>query len=220
MNLAGAAVAVLLAITTQNVRVGLPPPEARHDIRQAAEHSSIVLTQEMGRRDASRFAPAGWGTSHVTGLRQGDCATYYDRATWRKTGQRAVLLTHAPFRAGTRYALVTHLRGQGTTLAVVCVHMITRSLTRRVVYRHGMDRLRSLLSRLTAAHVVVGGDWNRDWSQRAPLAGFSTRRPPTPTHDTRRIDYAWWKGAAYRTMRVVGHTYSDHNGVRVWLRLR
>ena len=128
--------------------------------------------------------PPGWGTDHHRGLRQGDCATYYDRALWRKTGSRVVRLTDAPFRAGTRYALITHLRGQGTTLAVVCVHMITKSLARRAVYAHGMDRLRSTLSGLTAAHVVVGGDWNRVWPQRAPLSGLphprSLRHRPAP----------------------------------------
>lgn len=221
MNLTGALAAVVLTITTQNVRVSLPPPLAHHDITQAAQHSSVLFTQEMGLRDARRFAPPGWGTAHAQGLRQGDCATYYDRDLWRKTGSRAVLLTHAPFRAGTRYALVTHLRGQGTTLDVVCVHMITKSLARRAVYHRGMDRLRALLSRLTAAHVVVGGDWNRNWSQRAPLSGYHTRKPPAPTGSHGgRIDYLWWRGAAERTIRVIGHTASDHQGVRVRLRLR
>lgn len=132
-----------------------------------------------------------------------------------------VRLTDAPFRAGTRYALITRLKGQGTTLAVVCVHLITKSLARRAVYAHGMDRLRSALSGLTAAHVIVGGDWNRVWPKRAPLHGYRTHEPPAPTGARGgRIDYLWWKGARERTIRVVGHTASDHQGVRVRLRLR
>jgi endonuclease/exonuclease/phosphatase (EEP) superfamily protein YafD len=83
-----------------------------------------------------------------------------------------------------------------------------------------MVRLRLLLSRLHVPHVVVGGDWNRVWPLRAPLAGFGTREPPAATGSRGgRIDFLWWKGAGERTIRVIGHTYSDHNGVRVGLRL-
>lgn len=227
MNVSGAVVALILTITTQNVRQGMPPPEARHDIHQAAVNSSVLFTQEMGQRRAARFAPAGWGTAHHAGLRQGDCATYWDNSVWREQRNFLTLLTNAPFRAGTRYALTTilHLRGDPTvTMAAVCVHMVTRSLTRRTVYAHGMDRLRALLDRMAKyPYVVVGGDWNRVWSKRARVAGYSSKEPPAPTgtHGG-RIDYFWWQrlNIDYRSIRVIGHTYSDHQGLRMRLALR
>jgi hypothetical protein len=224
MNLAAGLVAVVLTITTQNVKVTLPPPAAHHDINQAAEHSSIVFTQEMGLRRARNFAPRNWGTAHAAGLRQGDCATYWDRAVWRERNSYPTLLTHAPFRAGTRYALTTvlHLRHTSVTVAAVCVHMITRTLQRSRVYSRGMDRLQALLDRLALRYpVVVGGDWNRDWSRRVPMVGYHTARPPHSTGGGARIDYfRWGHDFGERSIRVIGDTRSDHNGVRMRLALR
>ena len=207
MNLAAAVVAAVLTITTQNVRVGLPPPAVHHDINQAAQHSSIVFTQEMGERRAARFAPKGWGTAHHAGLRQGDCATYWDRSVWKERRSFVTLLTDAPFKAGLRYALTTvlHLRGDPTvTMAAVCVHMITKSIPRRAWYARGMDRLRALLTRM----------------ERYP---YGSKEPPSATGGRGgRVDYFWWQrlNIDYRSIRVIHHTFSDHNGVRMRLALR
>src|SRR4029077_7002924 len=91
-TIAGPLAGLLLSVTSQNVQQGLPPAQARHDIAHAASRASIVITQEMGLRAASRFAPAGWGTAHHRGFAQGDCATYWDKAVWRKdrTGVRLI----------------------------------------------------------------------------------------------------------------------------------
>src|SRR5262245_4433392 len=111
-------------VTTQNVRQGLPLRQARHDIRQAAEHSSLVVTQEMGTRVDERFAPEGWGWVHFSGLRRGDCATFYDRGVWRLVRAWIKPITFAQFRAGHRFVLATVLRNRasGNRLGLVCVH--------------------------------------------------------------------------------------------------
>ena len=227
MNLAAAVVAAVLTITTQNVRVGLPPPAVHHDINQAAQHSSIVFTQEMGERRAARFAPKGWGTAHHAGLRQGDCATYWDRSVWKERRSFVTLLTDAPFKAGLRYALTTvlHLRGDPTvTMAAVCVHFLPTTIPRHVWFDRGMDRLRALLHRMEQyPYVVVGGDWNRVWPKRARIAGYGSKEPPSATGGRGgRVDYFWWQrlNIDYRSIRVIHHTFSDHNGVRMRLALR
>ena len=225
MNLLGAVVGIALTITTQNVRVGLPPPEAHHDINQAAAHSSIVFTQEMALRDVQRFAPSGWGSAHFSGLRRGDCATYWNRSVWTRVNAWTVPLTWAGFRAGHRFALVTILRGHGLTLAVVCVHSITHSTrpARRPVFARGMARLNVVLQRLRTKYpVVVGGDWNRGWTQRARFTGFrSVETHGTTSGGGGHIDYFEWSPRVrFGSQRVIGHTFSDHNGVRLHLRLR
>lgn len=220
--LAATIAAVALTITTQNVRVGLPPPAVHHDIDQAAVHSSVVLTQEMGKRRAARFAPRGWGTSHAAGLRQGDCATYWDRDVWHRRATWVRPITWASFRAGHRFAQVTTLRGRGTTLAVVCVHSITRSLERTGTFNRGMVRLGRVLHRLEQRneHVVVGGDWNRVYPERHRFAGFSSVSPARPTGPRGgRVDYLYWHHARHTGDRVITGTRSDHNGFRVHLRL-
>ena len=227
MNLAVAVVVTVLTITTQNVRAGMPPERVRHDVHQAAEQSSVVFTQEMFYRRAAAFAPSGWGTAHHAGNRKGDCATYWDRSRWRERRSFVTLLTNAPFHTGLKYALTTvlHLRGHPrVTMAAVCVHMMTRSIPRRAWYARGMDRLRDLLSRLDRyPYVVVGGDWNRGWPQRARIAGYDSKKPPEATGGQGgRIDYFWWQrlNIDYRSIRVIGHTFSDHNGTRMSLALR
>lgn len=225
MNLASAIVAVALTITTQNVRVGMPPSAAHHDINQAAEKSSVVFTQEMGLRRAFRFAPHGWGTSHFSGIRRGDCATYWNKAVWHRVGSWTRQLTYANFRAGHRFALITVLRGRGTTLATVCVHSITSSMAsvhRRAVFRRGMHRLARVLYLLRErhSHVVVGGDWNRAWSNRARFPGFTSVKPSRPTGGHGFIDYFYWnRPTDYRWLRVISNTRSDHDGLRAHLRL-
>lgn len=227
-----ASVALALAaftITTQNVRVTLPPREATHDIRQAARHSSVVMTQEMKHRQAWRFRPAGWGSSHapsMPGVRRidrGDCATYWDRSRWHKLRAYAVPITYAPFKHGHRWALVTILRSvprPAVRLAVVNVHMVTRTLDRRAVFARGVSRLRALVAVLRAeiGPVVVGGDWNRRYLLRARFRGLDSQRPPRGTiPNGGRIDYVFTTGRV-AGVRVIGRTYSDHNGVRFRLR--
>ena len=186
-----------------------------------------MFTQEMGLRRAARFAPARWGTVHHAGLRQGDCATYWDRRVAERAASFVTLLTNAPFRAGLRYALtsVLRLRGNPTvTMAAVCVHMITKTLSRRAVYRPRNDRLHDLLVRMERyPYVVVGGDWNRVWPKRVRIAGYGSKEPPSATGGRGgRIDYFWWQrlNIDYRSIRVIHHTFSDHNGVRMRLALR
>lgn len=223
MNLAAALTAVVLTITTQNVKVGMDPDHARHDIRQAAEHSSVVITQEMGYRHTRLFAPKGWASAHFMGSARGDCATFWDKAVWTERRHWTNLLTTGAFKNGHRYSLTTILRGQGTVVAVVCIHMITRWGDRIPTEREGMRNLGALLHRLTARypHVVVGGDWNRRWANRARFTGFRSQSPSKATFSPHasRIDYFQWHGARVLRQRVVGHTYSDHNGLRTHLRL-
>jgi hypothetical protein len=220
-----------VTVTTQNVRVGMSPAHSRHDILQAAQHSSVLVTQEMGKRVARRYAPPGWGTAHFAGLRRGDCATYWNRDMWRLHHAWTRIITWASFRAGHRFVLATTLRGvgpyQGKRLAVVCVHSITRSETaaRRPVFNRGMDRLGDLLSALRSRYryVVVGGDWNRIWSKRRQFAGMGSVSPSRSTGPKGgRVDYFEWTTPAmrYAGERIIGNTYSDHNGTRVHLKLR
>ena len=215
-----------IGITTQNVRVTLPPAQARHDVRQAAARGSVLFAQEMGRRGAGRFRPAGWGSAQAAGPFRGNCATFYNRHVWRLRSWRAVRLldenlpAHPP--QGHIWALVTVLTG-AETLAGVCVHMPTKRAGDGV-YAPALRRLRALLARLSSRYprVVVGGDWNRDYSRRPALAGFRAARPPAPTHSPGvRIDYIYAHRPAHiARVRVIGRTYSDHNGVRVWVRNR
>ena len=212
-----------LTVTTQNVRVTLGPVHARHDIRQAAEHSSVVFTQEMGKRRARRFAPAGWGVAHFSGLRRGDCATYWDRSRWRLVRAYPFRVAHEPFRAGHRWAVVTVLRRvghPGVRLAAVNVHLFTRTVFRRPAWRRAITRIRDVAERLVARYprVVMGGDWNRTWGRRATFRGFSSASPAGRTGPKGgRVDYLFWHGERFRRIRVIGHTYSDHDGTRVWL---
>lgn len=234
--------AASLALTTQNVQAGLPPAQARHDIRQAAAGSSVVLAQEMGRRVAPRFAPPGWGWAHFGGLRRGDCAAYWNRAQWRLVRTWPTQLTFAtlPLGRGHRWALTTILRGvgirSGIRLAVVCVHQITHALDRQPTYRYGTHRLALLLARLATHHryVAVGGDWNMPYPQdhRLRLSGFPARvlpaqglagrAPAAPTGPKGgRVDY-WYTqrpGLAAIGGAVLRGTYSDHDGSRIRLRL-
>lgn len=213
----GQLAALALVVATQNVRVTLPPPEAQHDIRQAAAgRTSIVLTQEMGRRAAWKYRPAGWGSAHFPyGVRRADCATYFDRARWRKVSAWPRQISYAPFVAGHRWALITVLRDRssGVRVATVCVHLITRTLARSAVFERSTDRLRAIVGRLRARYgaVVVGGDWNRPWRQRAPFLGCRTL-------PARAVDYIWGCGVQPMGSRAIRHTYSDHDGVRMWMR--
>jgi hypothetical protein len=210
---------VAIAIATQNVYVGLPPDRARHDIRQATAQSSIVLTQEMGSRHAREFAPRGWAVAHRLGPWVGDCATFYDTSVWRRRDWWTFPITKSDaFPGGHRFGLVTVLHGHGTTVAAVCVHMITQPRNRPDVEAAGVRRLRAQLAALRATypHVVVGGDWNRAFSWRPFLPHMRATRPPRPTHSPGvRIDYIYAETPrTVRRIAVIGHTYSDHNGVR------
>lgn len=203
-------------ITTQNVRRGIAPAHVRHDVRQAAAAGSVLLTQEMGWRHPRRFRPPGWSVAHVGAGRRGDCATFYDRDVWRLRRSYVVPL---PAR---RWALVAVLTGRHP-LAAVCVHMPTHNVSRGV-YWSGIDRLRPLLRRLSSRfrHVAVGGDWNNVYRTRARFRGFTSARPPAGTGPKGgRVDYVYVRRPAHiARVRIIRHTYSDHNGVRVWVRNR
>lgn len=219
-------------IGTQNVRNTLPPLRARHDLRQTADGASILLAQEMQRRRASWYAPAGWGATHYRGrgirLNRGDCATYWDRSRWTLVRSYPYQLTYADYPGGhgRRWALVTILRGHGETIAAVCVHMLTRALDRPLVYRHGVARLHALTARLAQSfRVVVGGDWNlgHPWDERTRLVGFpaaafhawSSRATVRRTTARARLDYFYWSGFTFRHIARISPTYSDHDGVRL-----
>jgi hypothetical protein len=223
VGLSLAAPASAVTVTTQNVRRGLPLAEARHDIRQAAEFSSVVFTQEMHNRRASRFAPARWGASHYGPGSRGDCATFWDRDVWRLVSSWPVRISHEPFRAGTRWALVTVLRRVGRPdirLAAVNVHLFTHTVFRPRAWRRAMARIRDVGERLVARYpaVVMGGDWNRTWGRRATFPGFVSAEPPRRTGPKGgRVDYVFWHGLRFRGIRVIGGTFSDHEGTRVRL---
>jgi hypothetical protein len=215
------------AVTTQNVRVTLGPAHARHDIRQAAARGSVLFTQEMSRRNAARFRPAGWGSAHAARPRvnnRGDCATFYRRSAWRLRRSYVVPLVntytpHVPTN-GQRWALVAVLTGR-EALAAVCVHMPTHAVSRRL-YWAGIGRLRTLLARLSARYprVIVGGDWNNGYPTRARFRGFVARRPPAATGPRGgRVDYLYTRRPA-RIARIgtIRRTFSDHNGMRIWVR--
>lgn len=211
-------------VTTQNVRAGLPRAEARHDVRQAAERSSVVFAQEMAHRRAARFAPAHWGAVHFVGPRRGDCATFYDRRVWRVVRAYPFRVSAAPFRAGHRYAVVAVLRRvghPGAELATVNVHLFTHTVHRPRAWRRATNRLGRLVGALAAHHarVVVGGDWNRTWPRRARFPGYASAEPSRQTGPKGgRVDFLYWHGERFHGSRVIGHTYSDHEGVRVRLR--
>lgn len=213
--------ALLLVVATQNVLRTMPPDQARHDIRHAAAHSSILVTQEMFTRRAARFRPAGWGSAHFPGPR-GDCATYWQRRSWKAQRAWPVRVSRATFPHGSRWALVTLLRAQqsGQLLAVICVHLITHSLARRAVYGRSADRLRTLVARLRQRMpVVIGGDWNRVWRLRARFPGCASQRPPAGTGPSGgRVDYLLGCGLQPAGAHVIWHTYSDHNGLRASFR--
>jgi hypothetical protein len=207
----------------------MPFQHARHDILQATEHSSVVVTQEMAFRHAQRFAPSGWRSAHFAGLRRGDCATYWNRDLWRLHSAWTRQITWASFRAGHRFALATTFHGvgpmKGRRLAVVCVHSITKSLARNATFNRGMNRLGDLLSALRDRYryVVVGGDWNRVWSKRRQFAGMGSASPSRSTGPRGgRVDYFEWTTPPmrYAGSRIIGNTYSDHNGTRIHLELR
>lgn len=210
-----------IGITTQNIYRGLTPAHARHDVRQAAGAGSVVFAQEMFTRHARRLRPAGWAAAHMAGPYRGDCAVFYRRAVWRLRAAYVVPLTNAPTRLpsnGHRRAIVAVLTGR-QTWAGVCVHMPTQHAP-TAAYAAGVRRLRALLARLSArfAFVAVGGDWNRGYWRRPRLPGFVAARPPRATgpHGG-RVDYVYVRRPArIARVRDIGHTYSDHNGVRIW----
>jgi endonuclease/exonuclease/phosphatase family metal-dependent hydrolase len=235
-GLAAALAALSLTVTTQNVRVGLPADQVRHDVGLASRHSTIVLTQEMRGRHARFYAPAGWGAAQLGRGMRGDCATYWKRSAWELRRAWLVPLTRATFLRGHRWALVTVLRGAQATVVTVCLHMAPRALDRRPSYRHGMAQLAALVDRLRRhwRYVLVGGDWNRAWgadhSQRLvgfpavalPRHGMRSWAPPRATGPKGgRPDYFYWRSPAIRatSLHVIGHTFSDHQGARIHLRL-
>lgn len=210
-------------VTTQNVRVGLSAAHARHDIGRAADVGGVVFAQEMRGRHARYFRPPGWGSAQRGVGMRADCATFYDRADWRRIRAWTFPYQFATFPRGHRWALVTVLRSRAdprVTVATVNVHSVTRSLERRAVFAAGMARLGRLAARLTASwgRVVLGGDLNRAWPLRARFRGFVSLAPPRPTGPKGgRPDYVYAHGLRPTSARVVGHTYSDHNGARVTL---
>lgn len=221
-KVAASIIGAVLVLTTQNVKVTLPPDKAAHDIRQAAQYSSVVFTQEMFYRDAGRFAPAGWGSAHHPGRNRGDCATYWDRDVWQRLAAFLVPITWATFKHGHRWALVTVLRGHGVTVAAVCVHLITRFRFHPIATRNGTRRLAALTARLRDrwGRVVIGGDWNRPFSRRPDFPGFRSGWPPRGTGPRGgRPDYVLTTRPV-EAVHVVGHTWSDHNGVRYRLGIR
>ena len=216
--------AAALVVTTQNVQLGMTPAHVRHDIRHAAEYSSVVMTQEMFYRHAARYAPPGWGTAHWIGRPRGDCAVYWDRDRWRLVGSYVVPITWATFPRGHRTALVTVLRGHGVTVGAVCVHMFTHTLFRPLAWGNGVRRVSALAARLRArwGHVVIGGDWNRNWLDRPRIGPrFVSARSPADTGPKGgRPDFVYWAGARRTApVRVIRGTYSDHNGTRYRLAL-
>jgi len=214
----GQLAALVLVVATQNVRVGMPPYQARHDIRQAAALSSVVLTQEMGYRRAVEFRPAGWRSAHFAGTWPGDCATYWQRSTWRELRSWVRPVSFASFPYGHRWLLATVLRHRrsGQRVAFVCVHLITHGLRRPQVEARSIARVRRQVRQLRATMpVVVGGDWNRPYGQRARFHGCHSLRPGRAG----RVDYVWGCGMrAVRTV-VLAPTYSDHDGVRARFRV-
>jgi hypothetical protein len=211
----GALASLLLVIATQNVSHSLPRDDARHDIARAAQHSSVVVTQEMGQRHAALLAPAGWGVAHAAGPRRGDCATYWKRTRWHLIRSWVRQLTYAPIPAGHRWAQVAILRHGSTQLAVVCIHMLTRG--HRPAYRRGMHRLHQLLASLPQRHVVVGGDWNLPPYRAHPIWPHS--QPARTGPHGGRDDWLSWHGARFRHRVILYGTRSDHDGVRLRLAL-
>jgi len=177
----------------------------------------------MSRRHAARFAPAGWRSVQATRPRlgyRGDCATFYDASRWRLRTSYVVRLLDVRTRHpsnGRRWALVAVLTG-AQPLAAVCVHLPTHGVSRRL-YGRAVDNLRPTLRRLSAryGHVVIGGDWNRHYRYRPRFRGFVAYRPPAGTgpHGG-RVDYLYVRRPdAITGARVIRHTYSDHDGMRV-----
>jgi endonuclease/exonuclease/phosphatase (EEP) superfamily protein YafD len=245
----GAAADTQITITTQNVRYSLPPWQAAHDIRQAAQHSSIVLLQEMAGRRAARYRPAGWASAQATGRPYAarECPALWSARVWSLRRHSTRLLARSDlFPSATRYASVTVLRHRaaGFRAAVVCLHLIPHverhgrptALPRQRVLSRELATVYDLARTLAARYrvVVVGGDWNinaraddrvrhRGWPARVmPTAGYRHQwqlRYTRPTLGRRWVDTLWVHGAQLRSTRTVAPTYSDHNGARVRIRL-
>lgn len=201
-------------ITTQNVRVTLPPGQARADIRQAAEHSSLLLLQEMHRRWAHRYEPPRWGHAQAPQggpLHRRDCAVMWSHQVWAERGQKVPRLSSGgTFEGADRWAVLVQLqhRASRARAIVVCVHLSPRPA------RNQLQRqtLLPLLASLRADLVVVGGDWNR----RRPQLAAQLHRRGYVSGGGNRVDSVWWRRPARQVApwRVIRPTFSDHDGVR------
>ena len=240
---------VRVTVTTANVKASLPRWQARADIRRAtAGATSVVLAQEMWPRNVRRLAPAGWGSWHpdrpVPGCR--DNAVLWDRAVWRLGNHRGHRLHWAALVGNCAAVAILVHRRTGLRLPVVGVHLLPhvdanghpRPLPRLVPFHRSVDRTLALALALWERRglVLVGGDWNVDWSDdhRVSARPFPSRhfRPhfdsnwgrlpwTRPTHGHRRIDTLWWsesRGLWPLDSDTLRGTWSDHNFVRVSLR--
>lgn len=232
--------------TTQNVRVTLGKTRAAHDIRRALDGSDLLLTQEMGGRHATRFAPAGIGVMQPPDRAARELAIYYRRSQLEAVGSFPILF-HASrlFRSATRYALVAVFRTRtapSRCLVAVDVHMIPhieraghpRALPRRTLVRRALDRLAAFVHTYRrGCGLLIGGDWNvdgyADRRVRSPVFPYAHLAPlglrsswavfhARDTLGSRSVDGFYLAGIRPLALRVLVGTYSDHNGVRLRFR--
>jgi hypothetical protein len=241
-------------VTTANVRTGIGGRRARLDVARAARRATIVAAQEMWHRRPGEVAPPGWRGFQPTGP-IGACRgnmTLWRRDVWRRGNAYAYVLNRStlfPYAPTCATVVILRNRATGLVVPIVNVHLIPhvevagrpRNLPARIaLYRHDMDRVarRATLIAARRGRVIVGGDWNVDYSadRRVRFSAFpyahlwrrfdthwAKLAPTGPTHGSRRIDALWWSEAGgFRPVDsdTIRHTYSDHNFVRLTLTAR
>jgi endonuclease/exonuclease/phosphatase (EEP) superfamily protein YafD len=231
-----------LVVTSQNVRVTLGPAQARHDVTAAATGADLVLLQEFNHRRATRFTPAGFGTWQGPRGPRAETPLMWRTSSLSLLAARTVLLHRSQlFPSATRYATVARfsIRRSGHCLLIVNLHMVPHidkggyltHAPRAALVRRAVAVIAELARGAPRCTALVGGDWNVDYwhdararqpampyaSMRAVgyRAQWSALRNGRPTFGHRFIDTLWSRHAGLAWQQVRGHTYSDHQQVRL-----
>jgi endonuclease/exonuclease/phosphatase family metal-dependent hydrolase len=200
----GFAAAAVLVVATQNVQVGMPAYQARHDITRAAVGADVVVLQEMGgRRVAAGFTPAGFRCWQALSGPAREVPVCWRASRFAEIAAHTTLLHRSDlFPSATRAASTVVLRDRttGRLWPVVDVHMIPhievggrlRQLPRRALAVLALSRIDALADRLTARYgrVIIGGDFNID-----ATADHRVRQPAClwyrMNHGPTNYDTAW-----------------------------
>jgi endonuclease/exonuclease/phosphatase family metal-dependent hydrolase len=231
-----------LVVTSQNVRVTLGPTQARHDVTAAAAGADLVMLQEFNHRRAVRFTPVGFSTWQGPWGPRAETPLMWRTSSLSLLAARTVLLHRSQlFPSATRYATVARfsIRRSGHCLLVVNVHLVPHieksgyltHAPRAALVRRAMAVIAGLARGAPRCTALVGGDWNvdywRDARVRQPAMPYATMRAVgyraqwsalrngRPTLGRRYVDTLWSRHAGLAWQQVRGHTYSDHQQVRL-----
>jgi hypothetical protein len=231
-----------LVVTSQNVRVTLGPAQARHDVTAAATGADLVLLQEFNHRRATRFTPAGFGTWQGPRGPRAETPLMWRTSSLSLLAARTVLLHRSQlFPSATRYATVARfsIRRSGHCLLIVNLHMVPHidkggyltHAPRAALVRRAVAVIAELARGAPRCTALVGGDWNVDYWHDAQVrqpampyatmraigyrAQWSALRNGRPTLGRRYVDTLWSRHAGLAWQQVRGHTYSDHQQVRL-----